>query len=505
MHSLFLWYHFSMNEKKVVIIGAGIAGLAAGIYAKKSGFDVTILEKHIIPGGLSTSWSRKGYLFEGGMHWLTGSSEKLTLNKIWKELGALKENNPVFYKDPISTLVDKNEQINLFRDIDKLREEFLRIAPEDKKAINQLYKDTKLFLPVHLVVNDIAGLKTDEHRHPKISELLKMLPVLTRYKALVDQSYEDYIQQFSNKNIKHLLRSVIGERYNAISFVYTIASFASGDCGYPEGGSLRMSKNMADTFESIGGKIKYHANAEKVVIENKKTKGVIVNGEFMAADAVIVTQDARKAIDTLFETELKEKWVPKMRRAIVSEQNIFIGLGVKADLSKYPRSVIFPLEKPFNAGGVEYKEFRINNYALYKNHSPEGCTTLTVLFLGKSYAYWKAAKEDGSYKQKKQELAEAFIAELEKFIPEIKGNIEVYDVATPVTYERYCNTFEGSWMSVWEPGKPSFAFPAKSKTVSGLYFAGQRSTMPGGLPIVVYSGRIAAQYLCRDNHVMFRN
>ena len=65
-----------MTEKNVIIIGAGIAGLSAGVYAAKAGFKTTILESHIIPGGLSTSWKRKGYLFEGGMHWLTGSSEK---------------------------------------------------------------------------------------------------------------------------------------------------------------------------------------------------------------------------------------------------------------------------------------------------------------------------------------------------------------------------------------------------------------------------------------------
>ena len=72
--------------KSVAIIGAGIAGLAAGTYLQSSGFDVTIYEQHLIPGGLSTSWSRKGYLFEGGMHWLTGSSPKLALNKVWKEV-----------------------------------------------------------------------------------------------------------------------------------------------------------------------------------------------------------------------------------------------------------------------------------------------------------------------------------------------------------------------------------------------------------------------------------
>ena len=41
--------------KKIIIVGAGLAGLTAGIYARQSGFDVTIYESHSIPGGASTS------------------------------------------------------------------------------------------------------------------------------------------------------------------------------------------------------------------------------------------------------------------------------------------------------------------------------------------------------------------------------------------------------------------------------------------------------------------
>ena len=68
--------------KKVIVIGGGIAGLTAGIYARRCGFDVTVLESHSIAGGNCTSWKRGGYLFEGGMHWLTGSSPKDLLNKL---------------------------------------------------------------------------------------------------------------------------------------------------------------------------------------------------------------------------------------------------------------------------------------------------------------------------------------------------------------------------------------------------------------------------------------
>ena len=101
---------------KVVVIGAGISGLSAGIYAVRAGFDVTILEQHNIPGGLSTSWSRKGYYFEGGMHWLTGSSPKMPLNKVWREVGALQDNNPIELRDPLYNIIDENGKVlSLYR------------------------------------------------------------------------------------------------------------------------------------------------------------------------------------------------------------------------------------------------------------------------------------------------------------------------------------------------------------------------------------------------------
>ena len=68
---------------KVIIVGGGIAGLSAGIYALQSGFDVTILEMHTITGGNNTSWRRGGYFFEGGMHWLTGSSKDNPIYKVY--------------------------------------------------------------------------------------------------------------------------------------------------------------------------------------------------------------------------------------------------------------------------------------------------------------------------------------------------------------------------------------------------------------------------------------
>ncbi len=526
------------QSKKVIVVGAGIAGLTAAIYAQKSGFDVTIMEKHIIPGGLSTSWSRKGYLFEGGMHWLTGSSEKMPMHRIWKETGALQENNPIFLRDPFYTLIDKvssgansldnggssnnaddgsstnseEKRLHFYRNLSKLKAHFLEFAPEDRGAINQLCRDVKKYIHVHKTVSDIPGLKAKTPVHSTLPELMAMLPAGFRFAPLSNMAGKDYIARFKNADLRHLLSTIIGTRYNALSLIYTIASFASGDCGYPEGGSLRMAQNMAETFTALGGKIEYRHEVCRVEIKDGKACGVWCKPnrsdgeeEYFAADAVIVTEDARKAIDTLFGSGFHDKWAEKMRKNVVTEQNMFVCLGIKADLKEYPRGIVYPLpdNAPFKAGGLEFSELRINNYALYEKHAPEGCTAVTCLLLGDSYSYWKKAKEDGTYKEKKAQVAAALIERLEAFIPEIRGNVEVIDVATPLTYERYTNSYEGSWMSVLGAKMKFTNYPIKAKTVKNLYFAGQRQSMPGGLPIAAACGRTAAQYLCRDFKAVF--
>ncbi|HSV30486.1 MAG TPA: FAD/NAD(P)-binding protein [Atribacteraceae bacterium] len=53
-----------MAEKKVLIIGAGIAGLSAGSYLRRNGYDTEIFETHALPGGLCTAWKRGDYTFD---------------------------------------------------------------------------------------------------------------------------------------------------------------------------------------------------------------------------------------------------------------------------------------------------------------------------------------------------------------------------------------------------------------------------------------------------------
>ena len=88
---------------------------------------------------------------------------------------------------------------------------------------------------------------------------------------------------------------------------------------------------------------------------------------------------------------------------------------------------------------------------------------------------------------------------IEKELPELVGDLEFLDCWTPLTYERYCNAYHGSYMSfITTPeGKP-VRLKGKLKGIDNLYLAGQWTSAPGGLPVAVTSGKFAVQRILKS-------
>ena len=282
------------SPKRIAVVGAGIAGLAAGVYARQSGFDVTVFESHTIPGGASTSWSRKGYLFEGGMHWLTGSSPKTALNAVWTEIGALNPEVPVYVRDPFLVYEFEGRTVCLYRDLDRLEKHLLDVAPEDAREIRRLVKDVRKFMKMDMPVTDLKGVQAAEPRKMGLGAMLPMLPAMPRMPFYANQTARAFAERFSSPLLRTLFSSMVGEDMSAMGLAFTLSTLAAGDGGYPLGGSLAMARRIAETLERLGGRIEYRTPVERVAVVGSRATGVVVDGEERAFDAVIVTQDLPK-------------------------------------------------------------------------------------------------------------------------------------------------------------------------------------------------------------------
>jgi len=259
---------------------------------------------------------------------------------------------------------------------------------------------------------------------------------------------------------------------------------------------------MVTTFASLGGTILYNTPADRVVVENNKAIGVKTGDKQLPADAVIIAIDTM-AIDHLFDTPPKAPWLDEMQKLTAPTTATFISLGINADLKKYPERPMFKLKKPIKLGNQTYKYLLITNYASDPAYSPVGKTAMTIQLPGDTYDFWKKAKEDNRYKEEKQKIADEVIEAITAQMPEVNRQIEVWDVATPLTYERYCGNWKGSWMTAIAPDMKLKTYPAVIKGLDGIYFAGHRMMPPGGLPPALMSGRTAVQYLCRDTSTLF--
>ncbi|MDF2540391.1 MAG: amine oxidase [Herbinix sp.] len=331
--------------------------------------------------------------------------------------------------------------------------------------------------------------------------MMKILPKMSSYDKI---SVSEYSKRFHHPAIRCLLTNVVGEAYNASALFFTLGCLASGDGAYLEGGSLGLAQRMAKRFNQLGGKILYGSPVDQVIVEHNRAVGIIVKGQRINADAIIITSDTLSATKKLFAPALSEPWIERMHNNTKLAACTFVSIGVECDLSNLPEDLLFPLKKSFTFVGQEITTLSLHNYAGYPGYAPKGCSTLTTIITGDTYEFWKAKKECGEYDKEKENLGNSILAFLSQVLPQTAGKVAVIDVATPLTYERYCGTLHGSWMAVTEKGTKSTAYPLTSESTKSLYFAGQRLQTPGGLPVAVDTGRRAVQYLCKDTNVVFQ-
>jgi phytoene dehydrogenase-like protein len=443
------------------------------------------------------------------MHWLNGSAPDSPINRVWRETGALSDTSRIIIHDPFLTSDCGGRQACLYRDVDRLERHLCGLSPEDVPLVKRMCADIRRFAAVDIPLTDIFGLKVRKKAPSLFTTGRKMLPAVLRMGALGKISAGEYAGRFHSQAIRLLILNMVNPDYDAVSLFFTIGQFLSGDGGYVEGGTVNMVRNMVKRFTDSGGVIRYNTRVKQVTVGGGRVRGVVLAEGTIPAEAVIVTADtlranAAPASGGLFSPPLHMPWLEKMHKNPQLIMNTFFCLGVEADLAGLPPYVVFPLEKPFEFHGRELNYLACRNYADYPGYAPKGCSALTVSISGDSYDYWNSARERGCYEQSKQELFGTVLERLEAQFPVIRNKTVIRNIATPLTYEKYCGTYRGSWMTKTPPGNHRrFPYPCKPEGVKNLYFAGQRIQPPGGLPIAAITGRRAAQYLCRDFGMVF--
>ena len=494
------------QRKTVVIIGGGISGLSAGIYAEQHGFHAIIAEKHFVPGGLCTGWDRNGFHIDGCIHWLTGTKDKTILNEMWKNLHAFKDDNDILQLQTWGSFNYQGTVVNFYRDIDKAEKEWKEISPKDKRRIHEFFNMVRDFCKVELPLDLPAswlGLKR------LIGLGFKVMSVRPSYLHSMHVSTVKYAKKFKHPALRFALENVQPGPGNLFSMLYSYSSVVIGDGGIPKGGSKAMAERMAKRFTDLGGTLLLNSPVNKVIVTNKTATGIeLMNGNKIYGDYVVSCLDPNYSLNRLLLGQFHlPTFSAKMNKpeTYPTPSCCLLGYSINKNLN-IPTPYSFKCE-PFYVGGLYIDHITVRSYAYDKSFDRDDKTTMTVLLdqYNYNYDFWKnLRKNPAEYNKYKQDLAKVVTSRIIKHIPEIKESIELLDVATPITLNRYTNATKGAYMGfLFTHKKKMFTYNGRVPGLKNFYLSGQWLQAPGGLPLAMANGKFAIQRICRKEKLNY--
>ena len=499
-----------MDDSSIIIIGAGFAGLSAGIYAQMNGYRTQIFEMHNLPGGLCTAWKRKGYTIDGCIHWLVGSSPRSGMNRYWQEVGVAQGRTFINMDRYLSYEGADGRTVTFYTDVNRLEQHLLEFSPQDETAIREFIQGIRICL----------GFDQAPETAPLFQRLQQNLKLGLTF-AIQGRKMQQWMkitaQEFASRFKDPVLRGALLEmwvpEFSMFFMLFTLAYLHNQNAGYPIGGSLPMSYAMEERYRSLGGEIHYNSRVEKILVENGQAVGVrLADGSEHRAGRVISGADGHSTIFKMLEGKYAdEKTREPYEKWPTFSSLLYVGGGVNRSFANEPQSVSgmsFALRQPTEIGDATCERLPVHIFNQDPSLAPQGKTSLTIM-LPSSYEYWKELAQDpAAYEEKKDQVARTIISLLDQRFPGIAAQVEMVDVATPLTFERYTGNWKGcfeGWLIT--PQNAVTMIKHMDQTLPGLqnfYLCGQWVEPGGGLPTGVMSARRLLQTLCKQDRKKFR-
>lgn len=494
-------------KKKIIIIGAGIAGLSTGCYGQMNGYDTEIFEQHTVAGGLCTGWKRGGYSIDGCIHWLLGSGGDSLIHTFWNELGALQGRSfiyhDVFTQIEVGTPQDK-KIFTVYSDADRLNAHMKALAPEDAAEIDIFTGLVKKFSSFPIAFEKPFNLMKMKDF---IALMKSMKPFMKDFNSLSKMTISDYAKKFSNSALREGFEGIMNmDDFSLFALVLLLSWQHARVAGYPVGGSLEFAQAVEKKYASLDGTVRYSARVEKILVKKNRAVGIrLDDGSEHFADEVVSASDGYTTIFKMLDGRYVNKKIRTDYETLPLFEPFFcLSLGVNRDFSREPAMATRLLQTPIEIEGEIHTKIGIRHFCYDQTLAPEGKSVLQIMYTS-DYERWAALKKDAkAYSEEKKDIAVRLIGALETLYPGITEDIEVTDTATPITYERYTGnhkgTFEGWFLS------PKTITMNMKKTLPGLknfYMAGQWVQPGGGLPNSLKSGRDLILTLCNRDRKEF--
>lgn len=403
----------------VVVIGAGMSGLAAGIRLAMFDKKVVILEKHSIPGGLNSYYQRRNFdkggirQFDVGLHALTNFIKKgekgKPFSKLLKQL-RLSYDDFKLCPQSYSKIQFPEVELKFSNDFEMLQSEVQAKFPKQIDQFNALVEKVKTFNELDL---SIGYSSSREVLKSVLSDelLIEMIlcPLLIYGSAWEDDM--DFAQ-----------------------FVIMFKSLYFEGFSRPEGGVRTIISLLINKFTDLGGEIRFKTPVNKILTKNGEAYGVNAGGEELLAPVVLSSIGYPETANITPDIETR----PRVG-AMTFLESIFV-YDKKIPLETNDSTIVFYNNAPKYAYRPAKNFFDSTSAVVCfpDNYEPikrDGEGTVRITYMA-NYDQWFNLDRK-QYDEMKDKVGESALELVKKLNPGFDGKLLFKDIFSPTTIERY--------------------------------------------------------------------
>jgi phytoene desaturase len=487
-------------SKKIVVIGAGFAGLSAATTLADQGYEVILLEKNEGPGGRARVFEAQGFVFDMGpsWYWMPDVFERY-FARFGKKVSDYYE---LMRLDPSYTVIfGENDFVDIPAKMQDLYALFESYEAGSSKRL-------EAFLQQSAYKYQVGINKLVYKPSRSVFEFANGRLLIDMLRMNIFESFHKHIRRyFKHPKLLQLMEFPIlflGAIPQNTPALYSLMNYADISLGtwYPKGGMHKIVEGMVKLAEEKGVKILYKQEVQKIEAQNGKVKAVHTQNASFEADALVAGADYHHIDQQVLEAPYRNYDSAYWDKRVMAPSSLIFYLGINKKLKNLRHHNLF-FHEPLLPHAIEiYEKPQWPSNPLFyvscpsqsdPTVAPEGCENIFILM--------PVAPNLQDSEEIREQYYQGIMEKLEHFTGQSIRDAVVYKRSYAhkdfiSDYHAFKGNAYGLANTLMQTAilKPSL----KNKKLKNLYYTGQL-TVPGpGVPPSLISGQVIAQELMKE-------
>ena len=469
-------------HKHVVIIGAGLGGLQCAYILAKNGINVTVLEKEHTVGGCLQSFRRGDTIFDTGFHYVGGLREGESLYPLFRYFNLLNLPWQQLDEECFDEVVIGDKSYSLAVGHERFVETLSEVFPHEREGLKRYTQCLK----------EVGEHIFDAFQPREAADFYSnSLFARSAHEFLTTTIHDPLLRKvLSGASLKLELNQETLPLYIFAQINNSFIQSAWRICG----GGQQIVDHLAEDILRMGGHIRTRALVTRIEEHEGRATGLWTNEEEYISATDIICDIHPKEVMRLLENSQRMRRL--YRRRIESLEETYgmftANIRLKPKTMPYLNRNIYVHRSNTDLWNPDTAMVNSAMVSFYPN---QPVLDILTPLRWSQVALWSEHR-DAEYEAFKEKKTEECIQLVEKRLPMLRGSIDQVYTSTPLTYQRYTHSYEGSAYGIRKDWKsPITTILAPRTPIENVLLTGQNLNLHGVLGVSMTSVITAAQII----------